>query len=471
MDNIFFGYSKDRMSGTDSRRSGRIKQGAAAASEGRDDMTFTHVQRAKKDSAPSKGTVASSKGTVASSKGAVASSEGALAARKAIHDDDSSDDDSFEGKPGTPTTQMSDRRVGKFEEQGKVWFDTRFLQRALIERLVQSTTGVAQQNPSPTLFILVGPASVGKSSVNSLFPEMNDYVVNVDVDEIKLFGNEQLQQHPNPKKPGEMLSDVEGIQFKYDLVLEKLRPMVFENATMYGPGSYKNIILDTTGSMIDQIKMYTRMAKNTFGYIVKVIIVYSDKKQCLERVKSRNERFFRMGQGTRYIPPQVVNSIYDTFLKKNQASNYALGERMVPVTDELILIDNRGDRPIILVSRAGTPAECRFFTDTKNTLVGVDGAFYGLTLNPGIDGNPPSIVQGNINSAIEKAKDEWTVFHAAEKEAAAAKEAFKRNRDGGSSRRKRISRRRIHSSRRARKTIKKYVRRVSRRSSRGHRSS
>jgi len=432
-------------------------------------MTFTHVQRAKKDSAPSKGIVASSKGTVASSKGAVASSEGALAARKAIHDDDSSDDDSFEGKPGTPTTPTSDRRVAKFEEKGKVWFDTRFLQRALIERLVQSTTGVAQQNPSPTLFILVGPASVGKSSVNSLFPEMNDYVVNVDVDEIKLFGNEQLQQHPNPKKPGEMLSDVEGIQFKYDLVLEKLRPRVFENATMYGPGRYKNIILDTTGSMIDQIKMYTRMAKNTFGYIVKVIIVYSDKKQCLERVKSRNERFFTMGQGTRYIPPRVVNSIYDTFLKKNQANNYALGERMVPVTDELILIDNRGDRPIILVRR--TPAECRFFTGTENSLVGVDGAFYGLTLNPGTDGKPSSIVQGNIGSAIEKANHEWTDFEEAAKGAAAAKGASKHKRDGsdgGSSRRKRISRRRIHSSRRARKTMKKYVRHVSRRSSRGH---
>jgi len=389
-------------------------------------------------------------------------SKGALAARKAIHDD------SFEGKPGTPTTPISDLRVAKFEEQRKVWFDTGFLQRALIERLVQTTTGVAQQNSSPTLFILVGPASVGKSSVKRLFDEMNDYVVNVDVDEIKLFGNEQLQQHPHPTKPGEMLSDVEGIQFKYDLVLEKLRPMVFENATMYRRGNYKNIILDTTGSMIDQIKMYIRMAKNTFGYIVKVIIVYSDKTQCLERVKSRNERFFRMGQGTRYIPPQVVNSIYDTFLKKNQASNYALGERMVPVTDELILIDNRGDRPIILVRR--TPAECRFFTGTENSLVGVDGAFYGLTLNPGTDGKPSSIVQGDIGSAIEKANHEWTVFEEAAKKAAAAKGASKHRdgSDGGSSRRKRISRRRIHSSRRARKTMKKYVRRVSRRSSRGH---
>lgn len=182
------------------------------------------------------------------------------------------------------------------------------------DRLDQSKD-VGQANPSPTLFILVGPASVGKSSAKRLIPEMTDYVVNVDVDEIKLYGNDVLPQHPNLKKPGEMLSDVEGIQFKYDLVLEKLRPMVFQNATMFGEGQYKNIILDTTGSMSDQIKMYIRRAKRTYNYTVKVIIVYSEKTQCLERVQSRNRELFKTGKATRYIPPRVVNSIYDTFLK------------------------------------------------------------------------------------------------------------------------------------------------------------
>lgn len=126
-------------------------------------------------------------------------------------------------------------RVASFEKQGKEWFDTGFLEAALNERLDQSID-VAQQNLTPTLFILVGPASVGKSSVKQhLFPEMNGYVVNVDVDEIKLYGNEVLPQHPNPKKPSEMLSDVEGIQFAYDFVLEKLRRMVFQRAIMFWP--------------------------------------------------------------------------------------------------------------------------------------------------------------------------------------------------------------------------------------------
>ena len=356
------------------------------------------------------------------------------------------------GDPQTPKTPESDLRVEEFGRKDTVWFRTDFLEAALKDRLDQSKD-VGRANPSPTLFILVGPASVGKSSAKRLIPEMTYYVVNVDVDEIKLYGNDVLPRHPNPKKPGEMLSDVEGIQFKYDLVLEKLRPMVFQNATMFGEGQYKNIILDTTGSMSDQIKMYIRRAKRTYNYTVKVIIVYSEKTQCLERVQSRNRHLFKSGQETRYIPPRVVNSIYDTFLKKNQAYFYAIGPRMPALTDELILVDNRTQPRI--VARRQPSAGLDIFPDDKHTLVGVDGAFYGLTLNPAQAGQPASIVQGNIGSAIEKAEREWVDF-----EAAAA--AAKHSRDGGSSRKRRISRRRIHGSR-ARKTIKKYSRPLTRR--------
>jgi predicted ABC-type ATPase len=354
--------------------------------------------------------------------------------------------------PQTPTTPESNLRVEEFGRKGAVWFRPDFLEAALKDRLDQSKD-VGRANPSPTLFILVGPASVGKSSAKRLIPEMTDYVVNVDVDEIKLYGNDVLPRHPNPKKPGEMLSDVEGIQFKYDLVLEKLRPMVFKNATMFGEGQYKNIILDTTGSMSDQIKMYIRTAKQTYNYTVKVIIVYSEKTQCLERVQSRNRELFRTGKGTRYIPPRVVNSIYDTFLKKNQAYFYAIGPRMTALTDELILVDNRAQPRIVAIRQPSAGLD--IFPDDEHTLVGVDGAFYGLTLNPAQAGQPASIVQGNIHTAIEKAKREWADF-----EAVAAK--AKHGGHGGSSRKRRISRRRIHGSR-AIKTIKKYSRPVTRR--------
>jgi len=364
-----------------------------------------------------------------------------------------------EEDPQTPRTVDSNIRVTSFERQGKVWFGTEFLEAALNERLDQ-TKGVAQQNPTPTLFILVGPASVGKSSAKLLIPEMGNNVVNVDVDEIKLYGNEKLPQHPNPNKPGEMLSDVEGIQFKYDLVLEKLRPMVFQRATMFGPGQYKNIILDTTGSMSDQIKMYIRMAKQTYSYTVKVIIVYSEKLQCLQRVNKRNTQLFQSGLGTRYIPPRVVSSIYDTFLKKNQAYFYAIGDRMSELTDELILVDNR-TKPRIVATRTRSELQIFPYVMGEDSIVGVDGAFYGLTLIPPEGGQPASIVQGDLQSQIHKAQSEWTEFEIAEKTAAAAKAAEATTGIGGS-RKRRVSRRRLHGSR-VRKTVKKYYRPSTRR--------
>lgn len=390
-------------------------------------------------------------------------SQGAVAGPAKPLEEVSDDDSDIEEEPGTPTSPIAMKRVAKFGRLEKPWFDTSFLEAAFNERLDQSKGLVAQENSNPTLFILVGPASVGKSSAKRLFPEMNGYVVNVDVDEIKLYGNDVLPQHPNPKKPGEMLSDVEGIQFKYDLVLMKLRPMVFQKATVFGPRHYKNIILDTTGTMIDQIKMYIRTAKYTFGYTVKVIIVYSEKKQCLERVKLRNSRL----PPARYIPPRVVSGMYDKFLRDkdgyNRASIYALGDRMVPVTDELILVDNHSAEAKIVARR--TRSELQIFPDVmgEDSIVGVDGAFYGLTLIPPEGGQPASIVEGDIEAQITKAEHEWTIFDEEEKRAKEKREAAKAAKAAeggpgmGGSRKRRISTRRLRGTR-VRKTVKKYSR-------------
>ena len=373
----------------------------------------------------------------------------------------SDDDSGDEEEPGTPTTPGATKRVAKFERLGQPWFDTSFLEAAFNERLDQSKGLVARENSNPTLFILVGPASVGKSSAKRLFPEeMNGYVVNVDVDEIKLYGNDVLPQHPNRKKPGEMLSDVEGIQFKYDLVLMKIRPMVFQKATVFGNRRYKNIILDTTGTMIDPIKMYIRMAKG-FGYTVKVIIVYSEKKQCLQRVNIRNREFIKISQGTRYIPPRVVSGMYDKFLRDkdgyNRASIYALGDRMVSVTDELILVDNHSAEAKIVARR--TRSELQIFPDGmgEDSIVGVNGAFYGLTLIPSEGGQPASIVEGDIEAQITKAEYEWTLFDEEEKRAKEAREAAKAAKGMGGSRKRRVSTRRLRGTR-VRKTVKKYSR-------------
>lgn len=379
---------------------------------------------------------------------------------------DSSDDDD-EAEEGTPTTAKSEELVRQFAKRGQPWFNDDFLTAALHYRLDRSKDFAPEENTKPTLFILVGPASVGKSSAKDLIIKNKHYVVNVDVDEIKLYGNDVLPQHPNPKKPGEMLSDVEGIQFKYNLVLQALRRKVFELATHHGSGQYKNIILDTTGAMRDEIKMYIRMAK-PLGYTVTVIIVYSEKKQCLQRVKIRNRELCSRGERTRYIPTHVVSSMYDTFLKKNRAGFYALDTGMLELTDELILVDNHSAQAKIVATRTRDSLQIVRAVAGEDSIVDVNGAFYGLTLIPSDGSRPASIVQGDLQSQIEKAQSEWDIFDRAEKLERAKREEAKAAIGMGGSRKRRISTRRLRGTR-VRKTVKKYSRPHTRRRRRHHR--
>ena len=311
---------------------------------------------------------------------------------------------------GTPRTPEWSARVSALEEQQrkssgnvKSWFDDEFLQRALDERLFPLATRTYPANPTPTLFVMVGPASCGKSSAKRLIPGMTD-VVNVDVDEVKLYGNAELEKHPHSTKPGVMLSDVEGIQFKYPEVLAKLRDPVFHAATVMRGGNYKNIILDTTGGMTDIIKTYIRTAKS-FGYTVKVIIVYSDRQSCVDRVERRNRELRTHGEETRYIPPPVIGSIYDGFMKNRIALFYALDPRMIETVDELILVDNRGAIARIIATRTKGPVVV-ISPDGEggggaDSLLDRPGAFYGLTIQT----NPPGFVDPTPPSKRSKGGD------------------------------------------------------------------
>lgn len=357
--------------------------------------------------------------------------------------------------PGTPSIQKMGEMVTTLEgaqEKGKEkqiapWFTTDFLMKVLNERL-DKAPGVHRENSTPTLFVLVGPASVGKSSAKTLIHELSDildqsYLINFDVDEIKICGSEMLGSRVS-KSEKRSVPVIEGIKQYMPEVLAKLIDPIFVNAIQGGDGNYKNIILDTTGSMYAMIKAYIRKAKD-LGYRIKVIIVYSDKMQCLERVIGRNAQFIIHNQQIRVMEPSVVNNIYDQFLKKNQANLYAISEKMIALTDELILVDNHSDIPKIVARR--TKQEETLVLDIpqpsdQESLIDKDGAFYGLTLK---SGQSQSIEQGNIRSAREKAVADWLKFVGKNK--ILGKGGF---------RKRRISRRRKIRGTRAKKTIKKY---------------
>ena len=246
-----------------------------------------------------------------------------------------------------------------------------------------------------------------------------------------------------------------------------------------------NIVFDSTGSMEDVIGEYITMAQSV-GYKIVIVGVYSTLKNCIGRVDQAALVKWRFGpeeeaadswrpvpekQITRPdIPPAVagggvvagaiscrnklqhrklvafgLKSAWDTVRDKVVIFKWVAqardnGWRIVLVENNLssanpsggvgiIYDDDDKKTPFVQREVGGDPT-------TVSALFRPTG-FYGMKLNA--DG----VLSGR--EEVEKA-------------AAAAKHS----RDGGSSRKRRISRRRIHGSR-ARKTIKKYSRPITRR--------
>lgn len=295
-------------------------------------------------------------------------------------------DNSDEDNPKTPNTPELNKMIQNLEREHhegvghlKPWFETDFLLEVLRTRL--NPPSERRPNANPILYVLIGPASSGKSSVKTHIPEFRDtmeHAINLDVDEIKLYGNDTLGDSVN--KQGNPMKAIEGIQFKYNEVLAKLRNPVFEAARAFGPGYYKNIILDSTGSMRAIIKKYMAQAKH-IGYTVKVILVHSSQELCMTRVRSRNEQLTKNGHATRVILPAIVRSIHETFIKKDTARYYATHPSVVSKTDELYCIDNNGAVPIILAHKTAAAAAGGGITVSRESpLADVPGAFYGLTI-------------------------------------------------------------------------------------------
>jgi predicted ABC-type ATPase len=309
------------------------------------------------------------------------SPEGGVAALAAVKTQKSK---SKKRDDSTPTSPELKEMIDTLEMQHttsdgsiKPWFQTAFLQDALYHRLIPIHPYTP--NPNPIFYVLVGPASSGKSSVKSQIPHFRETMsnaINLDVDEIKLYGNDTLSEKVN--KEGKTVKVVEGIQFNYNEVLAKTRKMVFSAAIAGGKGQYKNIILDSTGSMKGVIKKYMMDAKK-HGYTVIVIIVHSTKELCMTRVEGRNRHLTSQGHATRVISPHTINSIYDKFVKTQTAKYFATDPSVLSKTDEIYCIDNNGASPIILAQK--TVDSGRIVVSRESSMVDVPNAFYGLTIS------------------------------------------------------------------------------------------
>jgi predicted ABC-type ATPase len=319
-----------------------------------------------------------------------------------------SDEEDNPTSPNTPHLNEMIRTLEREQREGdgrlKPWFETDFLLDVLKSRL--NPPSERTPNPNPIFYVLIGPASSGKSSVRTQIPELRtgmEHAINLDVDEIKLYGNDTLGD--SVSKQGNPMKAIEGIQFKYNEVLAKLRNPVFEAARAFGPGHYKNIILDSTGSMRAVIKKYMTDAKRV-GYTVKVIIVHSSQELCMTRVRSRNAQLTKQGRETRVIFPSIVRSIHETFIKKDSARYYATHPAVVSKTDELYCIDNNGASPIILAHKT---VGGEITVSRESPMADVPGAFYGLTIaGAGAGAGAGAVSSGSISGGKSRRRRQYT---------------------------------------------------------------
>jgi predicted ABC-type ATPase len=361
------------------------------------DVATTTLKRLAKTSSGRKSPDGAGAGAAAAAAAAAASTVEHRRVTQKSKTKGKSDDEDNPKTPNTPVLDEMIRTLEREQREGdgelKPWFETDFLLEVLRNRL--NPPSERTPNPNPIFYVLIGPASSGKSSVRTQIPELRtgmERAINLDVDEIKLYGNDTLGD--TVSKQGKSMKAIEGIQFKYNEVLAKLRNPVFEAATAFGPGQYKNIILDSTGSMRAVIKKYMTDAKR-FGYTVKVIIVHSSEELCMTRVRSRNAQLTKQGHATRVIFPGIVRSIHETFVKKGFARYYATHPAVVSKTDELYCIDNNGASPIILAHKTAAAAGGEITVSRESPMVGVPGAFYGLTIaGAGAAGSSGSISGG-----------------------------------------------------------------------------
>jgi hypothetical protein len=286
----------------------------------------------------------------------------------------------------------------------------------------------------------------------------------------------------------------------YSKMLRAVKDFIFEQATDKLSSKSKprglNIVFDSTGAMEDVIGEYITMAQS-FGYKIVIVGVYSTLKNCIGRVDqvalekwkfgSEEEAAdqWRPASGAQIarpdIPPAVAGDGAASCRNKIQHRKLVAGglySAWKDVRDKLVIFkwvaraqengwrivlvennlssanpyggvgiiydDENKEEPFVQKMEVGHP-------ETVSALFRPTG-FYGMKLT----------ADGTFVGREEVEKEAAAAAAAAAAAKAKAKAAkAKRSHDGGSSRKRRISRRRIHGSR-YRKTIKKYARPVTR---------
>ena len=230
-----------------------------------------------------------------------------------------------------------------------------------------------------------------------------------------------------------------GVLGQYKVVLPSMANMIFEGATR----NKLNVLLDTTGGMEEGFLEGMAERFTTAGYKVVVVLVVSSVEDCIARVSGPGGRNAKQH---RKLDEEIVGRIWRDFIKHETACRWERFSR--EQGNEFVVVQNTGTQTIGSVPRV---VYRRKPGSKTHDLVPEDELAIILNTYKVSNHGGRFVCHGAAGSA-----------------AGSASSRRGSHGHGGSSRKRRISRRRIHCSR-ARKTIKKYSRPVTRRHRRHHR--
>lgn len=350
------------------------------------------------------------------------------------------------------------------------WDDIKLLKQGINLRMAPETP-IPVSDRRPMFVVTAAPPGSGKSIVSGILGISKDSMVNADPDDgfneffVEMFGSfppktddacdgwwEKNKQefhkyetvnldvgrvNVRPPAPKCCIAKTYNITTQYGTILEKEEVMahIFDKATLGGRGKLDIVFNTTGGGMSEVIDKYIAQAVG-LEYDIVVVGIYSTPQNCSVRAEHRNT------QQHRRMEPFLVSNLNTKF--KHDQTIFDWEEKSRTKKYRLVLLENNWTPQ----NKAG--AVSVVFDRNANGEVVVEPT--GVLLTSGFYGMK---FQGGAFVGRDVVEKEAAAAKAAK--AAAAKRGH-----GGSSRKRRISRRRIHGSR-ARKTIKKYSRPLTRR--------
>ena len=342
------------------------------------------------------------------------------------------------------------------------WDDINLLKQGIDLRMVPETP-IPVIDRRPMFVVTAAPPGSGKSNASAILGISKNSMIDVDPDDafneffVEMFGSfppktddacdEWWEKHKQefhkyetvnlhagrvnvrPHAPKCCIAKTYNITTQYGTILEKEEVMahIFDKATLGGRGKLDIVFNTTGGGMSEVIDKYIAQAVG-LEYDIVVVGIYSTPENCSARAAHRNT------QQHRRMEPFLVSNLNTKF--KHAQTIFDWEEKSRTQEYRLVLLENNWtpqnkDGAVSVVFDRNANGE----VVVGPTGVLLTSGFYGMKFQ-----NRAFVGRSEVI-----------------REAAAAKRGH-----GGSSRKRRISRRRIHGSR-ARKTIKKYSRPITRR--------